>query len=240
MTTSTNFLEGHTIRRYDGELTNLNLMVLEMGGLAAEQVREALAALREGEVGLAKHVLEREDQVDALELELDENIWWLVGQRGPVGRDLRLVVAASKAVTDLERIGDEAARIARSVITIFGDERERRRPSVKLLRDVQRMGQAALKYLREAVALYDNFDADKARVLIARDRELDDEFAACLRRLSTFLLEDARNVGNVVEVVVMAKALERVGDHARNLAEYVVYLIGGEDIRHPHARLQTQ
>jgi phosphate transport system protein len=240
MSTSTSFLEGHTVRRYDGELTHLNLMVLEMGGLATDQCREALAALQAGDVELAAHVLEREDAVDALELELDENIWWLVGQRGPVGRDLRVVVAVSKAVTDLERIGDEAARIARSVKAIYADARERRRPSAKLLRDVQRMGQAALKYLREAVALYDNFDADKARALIARDRELDDEFAASLRRVSTFLLEDARNVGHVVEVVMMAKALERIGDHARNLAEYIVYLIGGEDIRHPHARAQAQ
>ena len=240
MSASTNYLEGHTVRRYDGDLTNLNLMVLEMGGLAIAQCREALEALRTGDAALATRVLEREDQVDALELELDDNIWWLVGQRGPVGRDLRAVVAVSKAVTDLERVGDEAARIARSVRTIFGDERERRRPGSKIIRDVQAMGRLALKYLEEAVALYDDFDADKAQALIERDGELDDEFQASLRRVSTFLLEDARNVGHVVEVVLMTKALERVGDHARNLAEYVVYLIGGKDIRHPHARAQPQ
>jgi len=240
MSSSAEYLEGHIVRRYDGELTNLNLMVLEMGGLAIAQCREALAALQAGNVDLARQVLAREDQVDALELELDENIWWLVGQRAPVGRDLRVVVAVSKAVTDLERVGDEAARIARSVKAIYGDARERRRPGDKLLRDVQSMGRIALKVLEEALALYDNFDADKARALIERDRELDEEFAASLRRVSTFLLEDARNVGHVVEVVMMAKALERIGDHARNLAEYVVYLIGGTDIRHPHARAQAQ
>jgi phosphate transport system protein len=240
MSASTNYLEGHTVRRYDGDLTNLNLMVLEMGGLAVEQCRLALEALRTADAALAARVLAREDQVDALELELDDNLWWLVGQRAPVGRDLRAVVAVSKAVTDLERVGDEAARIARSVRSIFGDERERRRPSIKLLRDVQAMGRLALKYVEEAVALYDNFDADKAQALIARDGELDEEFQASLRRVSTFLLEDARNVGHVVEVVLMTKALERVGDHARNLAEYVVYLIGGKDIRHPHARTQAQ
>jgi phosphate transport system protein len=240
MSTSTNYLEGHTVRRYDGDLTNLNLMVLEMGGLAIEQVRDALDALQNGDAALAARVLEREDQVDALELELDDNIWWLLGQRAPVGRDLRAVVAVSKAVTDLERVGDEAARIARSVKTVFGDAQERRRPGSKLIRDVQTMGRLALKYVEEAVALYDNFDADKAQALIARDGELDDEFAASLRRVSTFLLEDARNVGHVVEVVLMTKALERVGDHARNLAEYVIYLIGGKDIRHPHARVQAQ
>lgn len=240
MRTSTDYLEGHTVRRYDGDLTNLNLMVLEMGGLAVEQCREALEALRTSDAALAARVLEREDRVDALELELDENIWWLVGQRAPVGRDLRAVVAVSKAVTDLERVGDEAARIARSVRGLFGNERERRRPSGRLIRDVQTMGRLALKYLEEAVSLYDNFDADKAQALIERDGDLDDEFQASLRRVSTFLLEDARNVGHVVEVVLMTKALERVGDHARNLAEYVVYLIGGKDVRHPRARAQAQ
>jgi phosphate transport system protein len=235
MGTSTDYLEGHSVRRYDGELTNLNLMVLEMGGLAVQLCRDVLDALRANDARLAAGVLEREDRVDALELELDDNIWWLVGQRAPVGRDLRVVVAVSKAVTDLERIGDEAARIARSTQSILLDP-DGRTPSAKLLRDVHVMGRLALNHVEAAVALYDSFDVDNARLLIERDRELDDEFQASLRRVSTFLLEDARNVGHVVEVVLMTKALERIGDHARNLAEYVVYLVGGTDIRHPHAR----
>ena len=238
MSASQQYLEGHTVRRYDGELTNLNLMVLEMGGLVIEQCRDALAALRTGDAALAAKVLEREDRVDALELELDDNIWWLVGQRGPVGRDLRVVVAVSKAVTDLERVGDEAARVARSTQIILGHERERR-PSGKLLRDVQTMGRLALGILQDAVTLYDSFDAEKAEALVRRDVELDDEYQACLRRVSTFLMEDARNVGHVVSVVLMTKAFERIGDHARNLSEYLIYLIRGRDVRHPHARGQA-
>lgn len=235
LSASRQYLEGHTVRRYDGDLTNLNLMVLEMGGLVIEQCRDALAALRKGDAELAARVLEREDRVDQLELELDDNIWWLVGQRAPVGRDLRLVVAVSKAVTDLERVGDEAARVARATQAILAQSPERR-PGGKLLHDVQTMGRLALGYLQDAVTLYDSFDADKADVLITRDVELDDEFQASLRRVSTFLMEDARNVGHVVSVVLMTKAFERIGDHARNLSEYLIYLIRGRDVRHPHAR----
>jgi len=213
-------------------------MVLEMGGLVIEQCRDALAALRTGDAALAAKVLEREDRVDALELELDENIWWLVGQRAPVGRDLRVVVAVSKAVTDLERVGDEAARVARSTQAILAAGPEHR-PSGKLLRDVQTMGRLATGFLQDAVSLYDSFDAARAEVFLTRDVELDDEFQASLRRVSTFLMEDARNVGHVVSVVLMTKAFERIGDHARNLSEYVVYLVRGRDVRHPHARAQA-
>jgi phosphate transport system protein len=120
MGTSTDYLEGHSVRRYDGELTNLNLMVLEMGGLAVQLCRDVLDALRANDARLAAGVLEREDRVDALELELDDNIWWLVGQRAPVGRDLRVVVAVAKAVTDRERIGDHARNLAEYIVYLVG------------------------------------------------------------------------------------------------------------------------
>lgn len=238
MSANPGFLEGHAVRRYDGDLAKINLMALEMGGLVIEQCRDALAALRTGDSALAERVLKREDEVDALELELDDNLWWLIGQRSPVGRDLRLVVAVSKAVTDLERVGDEASRVARSALAILKDP-PAKRPSGKLLYEVQTMGRLALGILHDAVALYDSFDAEQAEALLKRDVELDDAFQACLRRTSTFLMEEPRNVGHVVSVVLMTKALERVGDHSRNLAEYVIFLVRGRDIRHPHARGQA-
>jgi phosphate transport system protein len=229
-------LEGHTVRRYDGELNSLHLLVLEMGGLVLDQCRLALDALKTGDLDSARKVLARENQVDALELRLDDNVWWVVGRRGPVARDLRVVMSFSKAVTDLERIGDEAVRIAHTTLAVYDDEV--RRPSRKLMRDVQTMGKLAIGMLQDAISLYDTFDLEVAEGLLRRHSELDTEFQSSLRRLSTFILEDARNVGHAINTVLLVKALERIGDHARNLAEYVIYLIRGEDTRHPEARQQ--
>lgn len=229
-------LEGHTVRRYDGELNSLHLLVLEMGGLVLEQCREAVESLKSGDLDTSRRVLARENQVDALELRLDDNVWWVVGRRGPVARDLRVVMAFSKAVTDLERIGDEAARIAHTTLAVYDDEV--RRPSRKLLRDVHTMGKLAICMLQDAISLYDTFDLAVAEGLLHRHAELDAEFQSSLRRLSTFILEDARNVGHAINTVLLVKALERIGDHARNLAEYVIYLIRGEDVRHADLRQQ--
>jgi phosphate transport system protein len=229
-------LEGHTVRRYDGELNSLHLLVLEMGGLVLDQCRLALDALKTGDLDATRRVLARETQVDALELKLDDNVWWVVGRRGPVARDLRVVMAFSKAVTDLERIGDEAVRIAHTTVAVYDDEV--RRPSRKLMRDVQTMGKLAIGMLQDAVSLYDTFDLNVAEGLLRRHAELDMEFQSSLRRLSTFILEDARNVGHAINTVLLVKALERIGDHARNLAEYIIYLVRGEDVRHLETRQQ--
>lgn len=228
------FLEGHTVKRYDGELNYLHLLVLEMGGLVLQQCRLALDAFKAGEIDLAREVIRRESEVDALELRLDDDVWWEVGRRGPVARDLRAVMAFSKAVTDLERIGDEAARIAHITVEICGKEAPQ--PSPRLMRDVHTMGKLAVGMLQEAVKLFDSFDVEAARMLLGRNAELDAEFQSSLRRISTFILEDARNVGHAVSAVVLVKSLERIGDHARNLAEYLIYLVRGEDVRHPEAR----
>jgi len=227
-------LEGHTVRRYDGELNTLHLLVLEMGGLVLDQCKLALESLKTGDLEATRRVLSREAQVDALELKLDDNVWWVVGRRGPVARDLRVVMAFSKAITDLERIGDEAARIANTTLSVYDDEV--RRPSRKLLRDVHTMGKIAIGMLQDAVALYDTYDLASAEGLLRRHAELDVEFQSSLRRLSTFILEDARNVGHAINAVLLVKAVERIGDHARNLAEYVIYLVRGEDVRHSGGR----
>jgi phosphate transport system protein len=145
-------------------------------------------------------------------------------------------MAFSKAVTDLERIGDEAVRIAHTTVAVYDDEV--RRPSRKLMRDVQTMGKLAIGMLQDAVSIYDTYDLAVAEGLLRRHAELDMEFQSSLRRLSTFILEDARNVGHAINTVLLVKALERIGDHARNLAEYVIYLVQGDDVRHQEAREQ--
>lgn len=226
-------LEGHTVQRYDGELNNLHLRVVKMGGLAVDQLKLALRALQEKDLQAAETVIQREHEIDEMEIATDDEIITVIAKRSPVARDLRVVMSISKAITDLERVGDEAARVAHLAHDIYGSERSV--PSQQLLRDVATMGRVALDMLEEAVHSFDRLDLERARRIAANHGELDQEFQSCLRRLATFLLEDARNVGHTIQAVLAVKALERIGDHARNIAEYVVYLVSGEDIRHQAA-----
>lgn len=223
-------MEGHTVHRFDGELSNLHMMILEMGGLVMDQVNASLRALREKNIPSAHLVIRREPKIDELEVKIDDEIVSVIALRCPVAKDLRITTATSKAVTDLERVADEAARIAHLTISIYDNETSD--PSSHLLRDTINMGKLSLGMLKEALEIFDKLDAAKAEEMIKGHGELDVEFQSSLRRLTTYLLEDARNVGHTINIVLILKALERIGDHARNIAEYVVYLIKGEDVRH--------
>ncbi|WP_455206050.1 phosphate signaling complex protein PhoU [Kaarinaea lacus] len=223
-------MEGHTVHRFDGELSNLHMMILEMGGLVMDQVRSAMKAVREKDLSAAHQVIRREPKVDALEVKIDDEIVSVIARRCPVAKDLRVTTAISKAVTDLERVGDEAARIAHLAISMYDNETSD--PSSHLLRDTITMGKLSSTMLDESLQILDLLDAIRADAMIKEHAELDVEFQSALRRLATFMLEDARNVGHTINIVLIIKALERIGDHARNIAEYVVYLIKGEDIRH--------
>lgn len=226
-------LEGHTAHRYDGELNNLHLQMLELGGLVLDQVNLALRSLRERSATLAQNVLEREHDVDRLEMQIDNDLVAVIAKRAPVARDLRVIIAISKATTDLERIGDEAARIANLALAIYDSDTAL--PSKHLMRDVNIMGQLAVAMLHEALESFDTLNAERATALVCEENELEIEFQSSLRRLATYLLEDARNVGHAIHTVLMIKSIERVGDHARNLTEYIVYIITGKDIRHNHS-----
>ncbi len=223
--------EGHIFKRYDGELNYLHHLVLEMGGLVASQVQDALEAFKSRDPVLAQKVVDLDGEVDRLEVNADDEIVQLLAKRCPVSSDLRLVIAVSKSVSDLERIGDEAVRIAGLVIQLFG-ERRLGDPNSKMLRDVDRMGCMALLSLRQAVEVFDVWDEAKALRVIATHREMDDEFQSDLRHLLTYVLEDTRNIGYAIGVVLVIKALERIGHHAQNLAEYAIFQVRGEDIRH--------
>lgn len=223
-------MEGHTVHRFDGELNNLHMLILEMGGLVLDQVRQSIKAVSEKDIEAARMVIQREPDVDALEVKIDEENIVVIAKRCPVAKDLRITTAVSKAVTDLERVGDEAARIANQVIQMYGNDTSD--PSSHLLRDIKTMGKLSLRMLQDALDIFDTFDVNRARVLASGNVELDEEFQSSLRRLATFVLEDARNVGHTINVTLIIKALERVGEHARNIAEYVIYLVKGEDVRH--------
>lgn len=223
-------LEGHTFRRFDGELYRLHTEILQMAGLVYDQVQMALESFQQQDLDIVRVVNERESQVDASEKSIDSTITEILAKRSPVARDLRAVMAFSKAVTDLERLGDEAAKIAYIATTLYNNEHTN--PSNYLLRDISVMGKLACALLKEAIEILDVLDLERAEKLLNSHDDLDEEFQAGLRRLTTYVLEDARNVGHIINIVLVMKSLIRIGEYARNLAEYVVYMVSGEDIRH--------
>jgi phosphate transport system protein len=221
--------EGHTFKRYDGELHHLHYLVLEMGGLVLAQVSTAINAFRDRDVALARKVVAWDREVDRLEVGADQEIVKLIARRCPMASDLRMVMAVSKSISDLERIGDEAVRIAALVVELFGSEGSD--PSPALLRGINRMGEMAVANLRGALDLFEVWNEEKAFRVIDSYKDMDEEFQADLRLLITYVIEDTRNFGYAVSVVLVIKALERIGHHAHNLAENVVFQVKGEDIR---------
>ncbi len=213
-------LEGHTVRRFDGELNQIHLGVLELAGLALDQCRVALNALKAHDLDAARRVVTREDEVDALQVALDARILALIGRRAPVARDLRAVLTLAKCVAELERIGDLAAKIGHFIVDAH-QGRERRLPPV-MAHDVLAMGRAVLAIVDDAALALDDFDRACAEAVVRRHAELDGLFRGCVRRMTTVVLETPRLVGGAVAAVLLVKALERVGDHARNVAECVL------------------
>ena len=209
-------IEGHISRAFDGELLALHVRVVAMGGLALEQVRDAARAYREWNRTWAQRVLEREPTLNVYEAEIDQEQFTLLARRQPVGSDLRIVIAMSKMVGELERAGDEAKKIARVV------EVDTRQPGSATARDAQHLAQLAIDLLRKALEAIDSLDFPLAHAVIAGDKELDAEYAAGLRRLLTRAMEDPLHFESTVQAAFVLKSLERVGDHARNLARHVL------------------
>lgn len=220
----------HTVKSFDQELADLNSLVLRMGGLVQEQITRAMTALREADVDLARDVIARDHVVNFMDVQADERSVNLLARRQPMGRDLRTIMSLEKSVTDLERIGDEAERIARMAIHLV--ESGRPQPSPKLLRDTYGMARIASSMLKDALDALARLDVDQALQVAKGDAELDSEFQSALRRLATFLMEDSRNVGHVISVTLVLRSIERIGDHSKNIAEYVVFLVKGKDVRH--------
>ena len=228
----TQALEGHTVHRYDGELNQLHLLLLEMGGLVEAQLELVLKALHTNESVLVARVREREKHIDQLELELDDKIATVIAKRTPVARDLRTLLAFSKIVSALEHIGDEAVRVTYVIDNLESTPEK----SEQLLQGAFSMGRIVSALLHRVLVALDQLDPQAAMEVIRDCKALDDEFEANLRRTSTYVLQDARNVGLATYIVLVIRALERVGDHAKNLAEYLFFLVDGSDIRHQSLR----
>lgn len=223
MSDSSTLLEGHTSRAFDGDLAALQLRVTALGGLVLAQVQGAVGAYADWQSDLAAEVTAREPQVNAGQVEIDHDALRVIARRQPVAQDLRAILSFERSVSDLERIGDEANKIARLVLQSTRDEFTGR-PGPATARDVRQLGRLAVQLVRAAVTAFDALDPEAATQVVQRDHELDEEYAAGLRRLLTRAMEDPRLLKGAVQSAFVLKSIERIGDHARNVAEQVIAL----------------
>jgi phosphate transport system protein len=218
----------HISKQYDSELETLRSGVLQMGGLVESQIRSAIEAFSTGSRELVDQVIAAEHRVDQHEVDLDNQCSHVIVKRQPAAGDLRLIMAIMRAVTDLERIGDEAEKIARMSRQIH----ERGKAQLMSSGAIRHAADIAVSMLRHALDALARLDAGDAAKVIREDVAIDDEFRSILRQLITFMMEDPRTISTALEIVWIAKAVERIGDHAKNIAEDVIYIVKGTDIRH--------
>lgn len=220
----------HLSTQFDAELTGVSTRVLEMGGLVESQVSQAILALSELDGERAGQVLREEDRVNRMEVDIDRDLSAIIARRQPTARDLRLLIAISKTIANLERVGDEAARIARMVQRLIsvGLHGRLRLP----VSDLQFESELAVTQLRKALDAFARLDTARALEVLKQDDEIDQEFEGLMRKLITYMMEDPRTISPSLDLLFVAKALERIGDHAKNIAELIIYIVKGEDVRH--------
>jgi phosphate transport system protein len=220
----------HLSTQFDAELSGISTRVLEMGGMVESQVAQAVYALVNYSGETASQVLKQEERVNQMEIEIDRDLSTIIARRQPTARDLRLLIAVSKTIGNLERVGDEAARIARTVQRLIntGVSSRMRLP----VHDLQFAANLATGSLRSSLDAFARLDVNQALLVIKGDNELDQEFDGLMRKLVTYMMEDPRTISASIDLVFVAKAIERVGDHAKNLAEQTIYIVKGADVRH--------
>ena len=217
----------HTYKQYDADLEGIRSRVLQMGGLVEQQIVKAMDGLDSGDLVLLDQVINNDNRVNGLEVQLDESCSYLIAKRQPAASDLRMVMTVVKTITDLERIGDEAKKIAKRAKALHSTEnafvpRVRLRPAADL----------AIEMLRASLDSFARVDASSAVNVHRQDKVVDSEFRGIMRELITFMMEDPRTISAAIETLWIAKAIERIGDHAKNMSEYVVYMVKGRDVRH--------
>ncbi|MGA9395180.1 MAG: phosphate signaling complex protein PhoU [Azonexus sp.] len=219
----------HLSSQYDEDLGGLRTHVLQMGGLVETQISAAIEAYSSGEVGRVKHIVETDSKVNELEIAIDDDCAHLIAKRQPAASDLRLVFGITKIVTDLERAGDEAKKIAKGVRRIY----EAGQMTSQYGIGVRHIAEAALRMLHQALDAFARLDSRLAEPIIRADADLDVEFKSIIRQLITHMMEDPRTITTSIDIISIARAIERIGDHAKNIAEHVVFIVEGRDIRHP-------
>jgi phosphate transport system protein len=218
-------LEGHTARAFDGELSALHIQAVAMGALVIEQVQLAVNAYTNWDRSVATLVLERERKINLYDTEIEEAALQVIARRQPVAHDLRAIFAIDKVVTELERAADEAKKLALAVLA--ESDSSGFRPGAATAREARQLGRLASLMTRSAMEAFDHLDPVAATSVLAQDLEMDSEYAAALRRILTRAMEDARQVQAVIEAAFIMRSLERIGDHARNIAHHVGF-IGGD------------
>lgn len=217
----------HISRQFDEELENIRESVLGMGGLVEQQLINAIRSLVESEVELAEDVIANEYEVNSLEVSIDEDCTKILARRQPAASDLRLIMAVAKTITDLERIGDEAEKIAK-----MGIELSERQGARSYYIGINSMGNHVRKMVNGALDAFARMDSAAAVKVAGEEPESDEMYVAILRQLVTYMMEDPRNITGAIDAVLTARAMERIGDHARNICEYVIYFVEGKDVRH--------
>lgn len=217
----------HISRQFNQELDMLRQDVMAMGGVAEEMVREAILAVVDGDTARAHRVIDMDHQVNEMEKEIDEQCTMILARRQPTASDLRLVIAIIRTVNDLERVGDEAEKIARMAVRLADEDRPRGN-----YRELDNMATTVRTMVHDALDGFVRMVPDIAVALVREDEKVDAEYEGLLRQYYTYLVEDPRNTRRVLDCIWIARSLERIGDHAKNIGEYIIYLVEGKDLRH--------
>ena len=218
----------HLSTQFDSELTSVSSQVMEMGGLVESQIRQAIYSLAQFSLEATEQVSANESRVNAMEIEIDHALSSIIARRQPTARDLRLLIAISKTTANLERVGDEAEKIARMVRSIIQSGAPRSLPSMEL----RVASDLASGLLNKALDAFARLDVNAAVAILKEDDLIDQEFDGFVRKLVTYMMEDPRTISPSLDLLFLAKAIERIGDHAKNIAEFIIYVVKGEDVRH--------
>lgn len=217
----------HTSKQFDVDLENIRTKVLQMGGLVEQQVERAMQGLASGEMYVIDQVIANDHKVNLLEVDLDEACSHIIARRQPAASDLRMIMAVIKTITDLERVGDEAKKIAKMAKRIHNAD-----AGFVPRIEMRHAAGLAASMLHKALDAFARLDAQAAADVVREDAEVDREFKSIMRQLITFMMEDPRTISSSIEILFIAKSIERIGDHSKNMSEYVIYLVKGRDVRH--------